>query len=188
MGGLDHAGGHVNAASDLILIRHAPAATGGRLCGRTDVGLAEWDGEAARARLAPRIGGLRLVASPARRCVETARAFGEPQTDARLWEQDHGDWEGRAWSEIPDLGPLPPADLAAHRAPGGESFADLCARAVPALRAMAGCAAVVHAGTVRAALSMAVGVPAALSFEVGHLSITHLRLLPGGVSIACVSA
>ena len=177
----------MNDASDLLLIRHAPAATEGRLCGRTDVGLERWDAGAARARLGPRIAGLRLLASPARRCVETARAFGEPETDPRLWEQDHGDWEGRAWSEIPDLGEMAPAALAAHRAPGGESFDDLRARAVPALRAMGGCAAVVHAGTIRAALSMAVGA-AALSFEVSHLSLTHLRLLPGGVSVACVNA
>ncbi len=37
----------------------------------------------------------------------------------------------------PDLGPLSPDDLVRHRPPEGESFADLCARTLPALTRLA---------------------------------------------------
>lgn len=179
----------MEARNDLVIVRHAPAAHRGRLAGRRDVGLEPFDRERARERLAPMLEGLRPVASPARRCVETAEAIWgtAPDTDPRLWEQDMGAWEGVAFADLPDLGAMDPPTLAAHRPPGGESFDDLCTRTVPALREMAGCAIVAHAGTVRAALSMAVG-PAALSFEVAPLSVTQLRLVPGGVSVVRVAA
>ena len=179
----------MEARSDIIIVRHAPAAHGGRLAGRRDVGLEPFDAAAARARLAPMLAGLRPVCSPARRCVETARAIwgAVPETDPRLWEQDMGDWEDMPFTDLPDLGPMDPPALAAHRPPGGESFDDLCARAVPALREMAGCAVVAHAGTVRAALSIVAGA-AALSFEVAPLSVTQLRLLEAGASVVRVAA
>ena len=179
----------MEAVTDIMIVRHAPAAHGGRLAGRRDVGCEPFDRAASSARLAPLLEGLRPVCSPARRCVETAEAIWgmAPETDTRLWEQDMGDWEGLPFADLPDLGPLGPPALAAHRPPGGESFQDLCARTVPALREMTGCAIVAHAGTVRAALSMAVG-PAALSFEVAPLSVTHLRLLGRGVSVVKVAA
>ena len=72
---------------------------------------------------------------------------------------------------------------AAHRPPGGESFLDVCQRIGPAVREMAAAGdvtVVAHAGTVRAALALAVGPTAALAFEVAPLSVTRLRALPGG--------
>ena len=65
--------------------------------------------------------------------------------------------------------------------PGGESFADACARIVPALESLAAgggrIAVVAHAGTVRAALSRALGRPgAALAFRVAPLSLTRIIL------------
>ena len=62
-----------SAATELILIRHAPALTGGRLCGRTDVDADLGDGTGARA-LARALGAVeRVVASPARRCRRPGR-------------------------------------------------------------------------------------------------------------------
>jgi len=183
----------------LLLIRHAPSEAGGRLCGRVDVP-ARTDGEAGIAALRALLSGVeRRVSSPARRCMETAAAIWPDgvavDEDARLWEQDFGEWDGKPFAEIPDLGPLPPEQLAAHRPPGGESFDDLVRRAVPALRDIAGqnadgpVAVIGHAGTVRSGLSLALGSPAqALAFEVAPLSVTYLRLLPSGhVSIACTN-
>ena len=106
--------------------------------------------------------------------------------DARLWEQDFGDWDGRPYADLPDIGNLDRAALADHRPKGGESFADMVARVAPALReagrqareADAPIAVVAHAGTVRAGLALATGdMPGALAFEVGHLSATRLRCL-----------
>ncbi len=178
----------VVAATELILIRHAPALTGGRLCGRTDVA-AECGGDVRIAALRAAVGTPdRIVTSPALRCRQTAAALwphgADMLSDAALWEQDFGAWEGMPHDALPDLGPLDPAALAQHRPPGGESFADLCARVAPALiRAASGgrVAIVAHAGTVRAGLALALGsVPQALAFEVAPLSLTRIRALPGG--------
>jgi len=141
----------------------------------------------------------RRAASPARRCVETARRLWPsgpaPETDPRLWEQHFGAWEGRPYSDLPDLGPLARPALAARRPPGGESFNDLCDRALPALwawreAALAEPVAIVaHAGTVGAALAMVLGSPAAgLAFAVEPLSLTHLHCsADGGIAVVATN-
>ncbi len=183
----------------LLLIRHAPSRPPGRLYGRADA-RARTDGEPGIAALRGLLRRVeRRVSSPARRCVETAAAIWPdgppPGVDARLWEQDFGEWDGKPFTEIPDLGPLPPEQLAAHRPPGGESFDDLVRRAAPALREIAEAhrdapiAIIAHAGTIRAALALALGANGpALAFEIAPLSVTRLRLLAGGgFSIGCTN-
>lgn len=183
----------VNRPTELILIRHAPALAEGRLCGRTDVA-ADLPDAAAIAALAQAVGPVdRILVSPARRCRATASALWPRAAftlAAALWEQDFGAWEGMPLAEIPDLGPLPRAALAAHRPPGGESFADLQARVAPALCAIpAGrTALVVHAGTIRAALALALSDPAdALGFAILPLSVTRLSRLGGTWSVGAVN-
>jgi len=182
----------------VLLIRHAASEPQGRLYGRVDVP-ARIDGEPGIVALRELLRGVaRRVCSPARRCRETAAALwpgGQVDLDARLWEQDFGEWDGKPFAEIPDLGPLPPDQLAAHRPPGGESFDDAVRRAGPALReiveqhADATVAVVAHAGTIRAALALALGANGpALGFEIAPLSVTRLRLLPSGdFTIACTN-
>ena len=177
------------APDELILIRHAKAATEGRLAGRLDIGLAEGS-EAALSALAgalPEIAA--LYVSPALRCRLTAEALWPDAPmleDARLWEQDFGEWEGRAFDELPDHGALSRVELLDLASPGGESFRAMHARVVPALKNAADVARqgegpiamVVHAGVVRVALSMALAGPAhGLAFEVDPLSVTSLRCL-----------
>lgn len=174
--------------TEIVLIRHAPIADSGRLAGRLDlpVDLSDQAGLAAvAARLPP---GAMLTSSPARRCLMTAEALiagSAARVDERLWEQDFGEWEGLDHGAVPDLGPLAPEALAGHCPPGGESFRDLCARTSPALLDLArrGGAQVViaHAGTVRAALSLATGsVAGALSFQVAPLSLTRFHVSAEG--------
>lgn len=175
----------VKQATELWLIRHAPVIGDGCLYGRRDL--------AARMPPAPVLtlpAGARLISSPARRCLETAGVLcpgRAPQTDPDLWEQDFGDWEGMPYAELPDLGPLPPDKLAAHRPPNGESFVDVCARVAPVIRGLASgedTVVVAHAGVIRAALAMATGhVPSALQFEIAPLSTTRITLLNSGDSI-----
>lgn len=167
-------------ATELILIRHAPALAGGRLCGRTDVA-ADVSDDAAFTALATMIGPVdQLLVSPALRCRQTAGTLWPGRdfaTDPALWEQDFGDWDGMALARLPDLGPLTRTDLSRHRPPNGESFADVCARVGPALRALPPGRTVVvaHAGTIRAALSLALSETAdALGFEIAPLSLTTL--------------
>lgn len=173
-------------ASEWLLIRHAPV-EGGRLNGRRSDPPCNLPSAAELAAVAERVGSFeRLIASPAQRCVSTARALfpqSPLQLEEGLGEQDFGEWDGRPYEEIPDLGPLPAADLARHAPPNGESFEAACARIGAGLLALPPGRSVVvaHAGTVRAALALALGsAPAALSFEVAPLSMTLVRSLPGG--------
>ena len=181
-------------ASELLLIRHAPALHGGRLCGRRDVP-AELGDPGLWAPLQALVAQVpHRISSPALRCRQTAQALwpdAEIDSDARLWEQDFGAHEGLSFDEIPDIGLLSQDELADHRPPQGESFAAMVVRVRPALeqladRARAGgpVAVVAHAGTARAALALAMGrVPPALGFEVAPWSVTRLRAYPGGLSV-----
>ncbi len=176
----------------LLLIRHARALTAGLLAGRLDVP-ASLPPEPALAQARRHLALLweghppRLVTSPAQRCRQTALALFpdlQPATDARLQEQHFGAWEGLQTSALPDLGPLSRAALAAHRPPGGESFQDIAARAVPALRETAAQGPAIiftHAGIIRAALGLALGDFAqGLAFEIAPFSVTLLTALPEG--------
>ncbi len=104
---------------------------------RLDVPLSD-EGRAQAAALGRRLAGVgfdRVVASPLRRAVETARLVvpgREPETDARLLEMDYGAWEGLTYEQITARdGParlLWEADPASLACPGGESGNDVAAR------------------------------------------------------------
>jgi len=174
---------------DVFLVRHAPSLPSGYLYGRTDVVADTRDAEKIQV-VASMIGPVdHYMSSPAHRCRQTVAALWpgvrDVDVDKRLWEQNFGDWDGRAFGEVPDLGGLDAAALAAHRPPGGESFEDVIGRVGPVFRELTvtngrqRVAIVAHAGVIRAALALALDVAAsALSFEVDTLSITHIRLLP----------
>jgi alpha-ribazole phosphatase len=121
----------------VALIRHmAPLIAPGVCYGRLDVpltaaGLEEIPSLAAHTALAD----MRLIwSSPAKRCWAAADAIAEFLSaevivDSRLLEMDFGDWEGKAWDDIPrdalDRWAAAPEEFAA---PGGESGAALLAR------------------------------------------------------------
>lgn len=85
----------------------------------------------------------RIYASDLKRCKETARIIAGPQgksirTLQQLREINLGYWDGRPQAKIrqyhPDEYRQRGEDLIGFRPPGGESFADLQARVVPAFR------------------------------------------------------
>ncbi|MCV6593244.1 MAG: histidine phosphatase family protein [Silicimonas sp.] len=181
----------------LLLIRHGATASGGRLCGRTDVELSEagLDALAATGAQAP---VAQIFCSPAMRCRRTADGLwpgAERHEDARLWEQDFGAWENRLYTDLPDVGVLSRAELADLTGDGGESFRDLCTRVTPVLEEAAEAARqggpvaiVAHAGVVRAGLALALGrLEEAMAFEIDNLSVTTLRCFEGGLSIRAVN-
>ncbi|MCK1715371.1 MULTISPECIES: histidine phosphatase family protein [unclassified Bradyrhizobium] len=135
-------------------------------------------------------------ASPSRRTVETARALGlEPELVDELNEQDFGDWTGRRHDDLAATGGEAYAqfwsDPARARPPGGESFEDQVARVRLGLsRVGAGSATlVVHSGTIRAALCIALDLTpeAALRFVIDPLSLTRIDRLATGWRVVSVN-
>ena len=139
-----------------------------------------------------------LYSSPAVRCVKTCHAVfpgRSPKHKEAFWEQSFGDWDGLAFEDVPDVGPLQGDELVQFAPPNGESFADLCARVQPALIGLLdteqalSTAVFAHAGVIRSCLALAFESPsAALRCEIDPLSVTRLRALPDGqFSVVCVN-
>ena len=162
-------------ATRLILVRHAEPSEAARCYGRLDIGLsgrgrahAETIG---RSFASSALAG--VYSSPLRRAVETAvpiaAAHGlEPVRHPGLAELDFGELEGRLYDEIalerPDLYRAWMTHPASVRFPGGESFADLRARALAACDEVRRrherqtAAIVAHGGVTRAILAAALGL------------------------------
>lgn len=176
----------------LALIRHAPTvwSQAGRMQGRTDVPLAspppDWCWPAALA-------GFRVIASPLRRAVETARLLGvAAEPDPLLTEMDWGEWEGETLAGLRGRLGAEMARAEARgldfRPPGGESPRDVQMRVAPLLRDIAEggepVAAITHKGLIRAVFALATGwnmlgrPPARLSWEAAHLFWLDARVAP----------
>lgn len=135
-------------------------------------------------------------ASPSRRTVETARALElDPVLVREFSEQNFGDWTGHRHDELAAAGGEAYArfwnDPARARPPGGESFEDQVARVRQGLQRIgAGSATlVVHSGTIRAALCIALDLTpqAALRFVIDPLSLTRIDRLATGWRVVCVN-
>jgi alpha-ribazole phosphatase len=180
----------------LWLIRHAPVARPRGIIHDSDAP-ADLSDHAAFAALQEKLPkDAHVLASPSRRTMETAQSLGlAPVPDARLREQNFGAWTGRRHAEIEaELGAGYHAfwqKPATNRPPGGESFADQIGRVRACLAALpAGDAIlVVHSGTVRAALAIALdGAPeSALRFVIDPLSLTRIDRLAEGWRIVHVN-
>ncbi len=161
----------------LYLVRHGQtdASLHNRFCGRIDPPL-NATGQAMAAALAARYGGFgftEIVASPllrARQTAEpTARAAGLPVTvDEDLVEIAYGEWDGRAEDEVEKSDGARFAAWAAHPGrvapPGGETGADIAARALRAVERIRGRVAdgrvlvVSHKATLRVLVCALLGV------------------------------
>ena len=136
------------------------------------------------------------ISSPARRARETAAALGlHASSDPAFNEQDFGDWTGRIHEEIRrnseavyDEFWRAPAD---NRPPRGESFREQIARVRAGIEALpAGDVVIVaHAGTIRAALALALELPPerALRFVIDPLSLTRLDRLDDAWRVVAVN-
>ena len=130
----------------VYLARHGETAWSltGQHTGLTDLPLTP-NGERNARRLGQRLNGLvfaRVFASPLQRAARTCELAGlgaVSETDPDLVEWDYGQYEGKRTDEI--LAIRPDWDLFRDGCPGGESPADVAARAdrvVQRLRAIAG--------------------------------------------------
>ena len=172
-------------------IRHAPVINpDGRIYGQSDLSadLSNGDQFEQLARNLPE--DAIWVTTTLRRARETAEKLADSialgldiTEDDSLREQAFGDWEGARWDEIPAKESEQYwQDPARTRMPNGESFADVAARVTATVERLnddhsgRNIIAVAHAGSIRAAISHALGgdPQAALSFHLTPLSLTRL--------------
>ncbi|WP_076865119.1 histidine phosphatase family protein [Bradyrhizobium mercantei] len=187
----------MDGETHLWLIRHAPV-DGPRGVIHASDAPADLGDAAAFADLQVRLPrGALVVCSPARRTRETAARLGlAASEDDAFREQDFGDWTGRRHSEIEqELGAEAYRAFwnspGTNRPPGGESFADQIARARSGLaRLPAGdVVLVVHSGTIRAVLAIALELAPelALRFVIDPLSLTRIDRLENAWRVVAVN-
>jgi alpha-ribazole phosphatase len=111
------------------------------------------------------------------------------QTEPELREQNFGQWENRTYDEIQEQ--FPEYIEATHHNPAsicppdGESFKDVTTRVTRVIQRYhktdnipeSSIVCVVHAGTIRAAISHALSLPPekSLAFHLDHLSVTRIE-------------
>ncbi len=186
-------------------VRHAPVTVNnGRCYGQTDVPC-DCDGAADFAGLAQKLpqdavwitSSLRRTQMTAAGIVRAGLAGPDPIpgpdviVERDLMEQHFGEWQGVTYAELAqrngNLWPrfwLAPAHLAP---PGGESFVQLIELAHLAIARLSAAHAgrdiisVGHGGTIRAALSLALGLApeTALAISIDNLSLTKIEHFPG---------
>jgi alpha-ribazole phosphatase len=186
----------MSAETNLWLIRHAPV-DGPRGVIHGPDAPADLGDAAAFAALKVRLPPHAFAGcSPARRTFETARALGlDPVQQSAFREQDFGAWTGRRHNDlIAELGDAYHEfwkSPAGNAPPGGESFVDQIARARAGLAALpAGdVVLVVHSGTIRALLAIALDLApdAALRFVIDPLSLTRIDRLENGWRVVAVN-
>jgi alpha-ribazole phosphatase len=180
----------------LWLIRHA-AVAGPKGVIHDDDAAADISDQAALAALRVKLPTPAAhVASPSVRTLATAAALGlRPIPEPNFREQDFGAWTGRRHD---DLAREPGAGYhqfwqapARNRPPGGESFVDQIGRVRDGLMRLppGDVVLVVHSGTIRAALAIALDIAPelALRFAIDPLSLTRIDRLPNGWRVGCVN-
>ncbi|MFP5282513.1 MAG: MSMEG_4193 family putative phosphomutase [Actinomycetes bacterium] len=189
----------------VLLIRHGRTAanTSGILAGRSPGVELDEVGHRQVAELGRRLAGVplrALLTSPLRRCRQTAQAVlaGRPGgltavAEAGLVECGYGEWTGRALKDLSKekLWATVQSQPSAVRFPGGESMAEMSARAVAAIRGgdarlaaqydeHAVWAAVSHGDVIKAILADALGM---------HLdSMQRILVDPASVSVVRYTA
>ncbi|WNJ99880.1 histidine phosphatase family protein [Thalassospiraceae bacterium LMO-JJ14] len=183
------------------LVRHAPVVgVQGKIYGADDVECDRSDLVSFQS-LARRLpGDVPWYTSHLSRAILTAQSIRDagleardPVIDPRFGEQSFGDWQGATWDEMraadPDTYDAFWQDPVRNRTPNGESFADQIARVGAAIdhyterHEGSDIVCVSHGGTVRAAVSHALGLdPAAgMALTVHTLSLTVLEHVPDGL-------
>jgi len=178
------------------LVRHAPVAGPREVIHAADAPADVGDGAAIAGLRAMLPGTATAYASPARRTLDTAAALGlSPAREPRFREQNFGAWTGRRHADLEREAPEAYRVFwdapASNKVAGGESFAEQIARVRDGLTAIdtPDAVLVVHSGTVRAALAVALDLPPnrALAFVVAPWSLTRLDRTGTGWRVECVN-
>jgi len=179
----------------MILVRHGRTAANaaGELLGRRDPPLDEV-GRQQAARIAESIpAASRIISSPLRRCVETAREIQAKcesgigiETDERFVEIDYGTLEGMSVGQIPDVTWARWQSDPAWSPGGAESLADVSSRVAAALDDVRGSAAggtpiviVTHVSPIKAAIGWALGTGPEIFWRC-HVSQASIHRIDAG--------
>jgi alpha-ribazole phosphatase len=186
----------MSSETRLWLIRHAPVARPRGVIHDPDAP-ADIGDVAAIATLRAKLPlAAAVFASPSRRTLETAIALGlRPIEEPAFREQNFGSWTGRRHDDLAtELGAKyqefwrTPATSAP---PGGESFGDQIARVRNGIARLptGDVVLIVHSGTVRAAIAIALDLApeSALRFVIDPLSLTRIDRLENGWRMVCVN-
>lgn len=131
-----------------------------------------------------------VFTSPLMRCLKLAHIISEGGTlkqDNLLMELNFGDWEMKAWDDIPkeELNPWM-ENFVTHKVPNGEAFSDLIQRTDDFLEGLINTAykqvaLVCHAGVIRAMLIKALNVPYENAFKlsIDYGSVSKLSYSEG---------
>ena len=140
------------------------------------------------------------ITSHLSRSIKTAHAIAsagliktDPLIENDLGEQDFGDWQGLSWDQMleidADLYNVFWKDPTHNRPPGGESFVDLINRTEKVIDRLTveykgqDIVAVVHGGTIRAALSVALNLSPAqgMALQFDTLSVSIMEHVEDGL-------
>ena len=172
-------------------IRHAPVVNpDDRLYGQLDLEVDLSDGKKLKALAKILPNNAVWVTTSLRRARETANRLSAIAMTAQsieehdnLREQSFGDWEGACWEDIPAaVSEAFWKDPAKNRIPNGESFVDVVTRVTETVERLnihntgRDIVAVTHTGSIRAAITHALGgdADAGLSFQIAPLSLTRI--------------
>jgi probable phosphomutase (TIGR03848 family) len=184
----------------VILLRHGrtSANVSGTLAGRSRGVHLDDLGRTQAERAGERLAAVRLaelVTSPLERCKETTRAVAARQavaadvhTDKALTECDYGEWQGRKLRELARLAlwRTVQTNPSAVTFPGGESLAQMQARAVDAVRRRDAAVTAAHAAdTVWLAVSHGDVIKSVIADALGmHLDLfQRIQVDPGAISV-----
>lgn len=172
----------------ITLIRHTSLQIASGICyGQTDIDVSASFWEEAN-QLKTKLADTQfdaVYASPLQRCVKLAAALnlGKPIEDARLMELNFGDWETRAWEDIPrDIFDVWAKDYANLAPPKGETFGQLQRRALHILEELKlentgkHILIVTHGGLIRALLAHVLNMElkGLFRFNIDYASVTEL--------------
>ena len=165
---------------DVYLIRHSAVEVDKGICyGRSDVPLAA-DCPSQFELVKGKLGGILpslVFCSPAQRCSQMANYLspsGKVIEDERLWELNFGEWELKAWNQLPQDQVLQWTENYIHEAPpSGERYMELFDRVKAfwqeeiTTKNVESIFIITHGGVIRSILSYLLDIPLHKSFSLG---------------------